>query len=83
MDKKQKVISIRVTPQEYDMLNSICKEQHITVSDYFRSQLCSQGQYNVPRQDISSILCHLYVRLEELGLSADSIAEEVHQLCQI
>ena len=84
MNNKKKTISIRIDDKQYSILETNSHKLNMTVSDYIRHQI-DQAPEAIPdhRQQISSIMCRLYILLQEHGLEDETIAKEVHQLCQM
>lgn len=84
MRHKDKTISIRLNDQQYAILESNSKNLNMSISEYIRSQI-DNAPTVVPnhRQEVSSIMCRLYILLEEQGLGDEAVVKEVHQLCQM
>jgi len=84
MNNKKKTISIRIDDKQYSILETNSHKLNMTVSDYIRHQI-DQAPEAIPdhRQQISSIMCRLYILLQEHGLEEEAIAKEVQQLCQM
>ena len=82
MKNKDKTISLRVTNEEYSILESNSTNLNMTISQYIRSSinhsLPSETNY---RQHIAPIMCRLQIRLAELGLEDEEIVKEINKLC--
>lgn len=81
---KKKTISIRLDSNEYSILSNNSKNHNMNNSKYIRSLILgaplTAENHN---QEIATVLCKLHVRLTELGLNNEEIAQEVQKLCQM
>ena len=82
MKNKGKTISLRLTNEEYSIVESNSNNLNMTTSQYIRSMinnaLPSETNY---RQCIAPIMCRVQIRLAELGLEDDEIVKEIRKLC--
>ncbi len=80
---KSKSITIRLSNEEYNILNNINSLYHISHSEYIRKLINNSLPTNMYNQEIPTILGKIYIRLTELGLQDEEITQEVHKLCQM
>lgn len=81
--KKEKLVSLRLSEEEYDRLEKDSQSRNMKTSTYLRSLILNTTpQENLHQQEIVSLLCRTYVLLEEKGLDREDLTKEVHQLCQ-
>lgn len=82
MKNKDKTISLRLTNEEYSILESNSNNLNMNTSQYLRSMinnaLPAETDY---RQHIAPIMCRVQIRLVELGLEDDEIVKEISKLC--
>ena len=82
MKNKDKTISLRLTNEEYSIVESNSNNLNMTTSQYIRSMinnaLPSETNY---RQCSAPIMCRVQIRLAELGLEDDEIVKEIRKLC--
>ena len=82
MKNKDKTISLRLSNEEYSILESNSNNLNMTTSQYIRSMinnaLPAETDY---RQHIAPIMCRVQIRLAELGLEDDEIVKEIRKLC--
>ena len=82
MKNKDKTISLRLSNEEYAVLESNSNNLNMTMSQYIRSSinnaLPAENNY---RQYIAPIMCKIQIRLAELGLEDDEIVKEIDKLC--
>lgn len=84
MNKKNNTISLRLTEEEYNIVNKNSHNLGMTTSQYFRAMIHDTLPTGVDyRQDIAPLICGIYIRLEELGLEDEEITKGVHKLCQM
>jgi predicted DNA-binding protein len=82
MKNKDKTISLRVTNEEYSILESNRTNLNMTISQYIRSSI----NHSLPaetnyRQLIAPAMCRIQIRLAELGMEDDEIVKEINKLC--
>ena len=83
MNKKSNTISLRLSDEEYNIINTNCNNLNMNPSQYIRSLINGTNPVSVDyRQAIAPMICEMYVRLQELGLEDDEITKKVHSLCQ-
>lgn len=84
MKNKDKTISLRLSIEEYSILESNSNNLNMSISNYIRSMinnaLPAQTDY---RQHIAPVMCKIQIRLAELGLESEEISKEVSQLCRM
>lgn len=84
MKNKDKTISLRLSNEEYSILESNSNNLNMTTSQYLRSMinnaLPAETDY---RQYIAPIMCKIQIRLSELGLKDEEISKEVNNLCRM
>ena len=82
MKNKDKTISLRLSNEEYSILESNSNNLNMNTSQYLRSMinnaLPAETDY---RQYIAPIMCNIQIRLAELGLEDDEIVKEIRKLC--
>ena len=82
MKNKDKTISLRLSNEEYSILESNSNNLNMNISQYLRSMiknvLPAETDY---RQHIAPIMCNIQIRLAELGLEDDEIVKEIRKLC--
>lgn len=84
MKNKNKTISLRLSKEEYTILESNSNNLNMTVSNYIRSIISNTTPNNVDyRQTIVPVICKIQIRLTELGLEDEAITKEVNQLCRM
>ena len=72
MKKKNNTLSIRLTNNELDTINTNSRRLQMTNSEYLRSLINNAVPAAVDyRQDIVPVICKIYVRLQELGLDEE------------
>ena len=84
MKSKEKTISLRVSNEEYTILESNSNNLNMTISQYIRSSI----NHSLPaemnyRQHIAPIMCRIQIRLAELGLEDEKIVKEINKLCRM
>ena len=84
MKNKDKTISLRVTNEEYSILESNSTNLNMTISQYIRSSI----NHSLPaetnyRQLIAPVMCRIQIRLAELGMEDDEIVKEINKLCRM
>ncbi len=82
MKHKDKTISLRLSNEEYSILESNSTNLNMTISQYIRSSI----NHSLPaetnyRQYIAPVMCKIQIRLAELGLEDDEIVKEIDKLC--
>lgn len=82
MKNKDKTISLRLSNEEYSILESNSNNLNMTISQYIRSSI----NHSLPaetnyRQHIAPIMCRIQIRLAELGLQDEEIVKEINKLC--
>lgn len=84
MKNKDKTISLRLSNEEYTILESNSNHQNMSISEYIRSMIDHSlpAQINY-RQHIVPIMCRIQIRLSELGLVDEEIVKEINNLCQM
>lgn len=83
MNKKSNTISLRLSNEEYNLININCNHLNMNPSQYIRSLINGTNPVSVDyRQIIAPMICEMYIRLQELGLEDDEITKKVHDLCQ-
>ena len=82
MKNKDKTISLRLTNEEYSILEFNSSNLNMSISQYIRSMINNAlpTQINY-RQYIAPIMCKTQIRLAELGLEDDEIVKEIRKLC--
>lgn len=84
MNKKSNTISLRLSDEEYNIINTNCNHLNMNPSQYIRSLINGTNPVSVDyRQIIAPMICEMYIRLQELGLEDDEITKKVHDLCQM
>ncbi len=82
MKNKDKTISLRLSNEEYSIIESNSNNLNMSISQYMRAMinnaLPAETDY---RQHIASIMCNIQIRLAELGLEDDEIVKEIRKLC--
>ena len=82
MKNKDKTISLRLSNEEYSILESNSNNLNMSISQYMRSMinnaLPTETDY---RQHIAPIMCRVQIRLAALGLEDDEIVKEINKLC--
>ena len=82
MRNKDKTISLRLTNEEYSIVESNSNNLNMNTSQYLRfminNTLPAETDY---RQYIAPIMCRIQIRLVELGLEDDEIVKEIRKLC--
>lgn len=84
MKNRNKTVSLRLNEEEYNALDISSNNLHMTISQYLRSMInnTTPAMEN-HNQEIATMICKLYIRLNELGLENEEITDEVHRLCQM
>ena len=83
MNKKSNTISLRLSDEEYNIINTNCNNLNMNPSQYLRSLINEANPVSMDyRQVIAPTICEMYIRLQELGLEDDEITKKVHDLCQ-
>ena len=82
MKNKEKTISLRLSNEEYSILESNSKKLNMKTSQFIRSMI----NHSLPaetnyRQHIAPIMCRIQIRLAELGLQDEEIVKEINKLC--
>lgn len=84
MKSKNKAISLRLSNEEYCLIESNSNNLNMSISKYIRSiindELPSEVNY---RQYIAPMVCKIQIRLTELGLEDEEITKEVKYICQM
>ena len=80
--EKQITISLRLSNEEYSILESNSTNLNMTISQYIRSSI----NHSLPaetnyRQLIAPVMCRIQIRLAELGMEDDEIVKEINKLC--
>ena len=84
MNKKSNTISLRLSDEEYNIINTNCNTLNMNPSQYLRSLINEANPVSMDyRQVIAPTICEMYIRLLELGLEDDEITKKVHDLCQM
>lgn len=84
MNKKSNTISLRLSNEEYNIINTNCNNLNMNPSQYLRSLIHEANPVSKDyRQVIVPTICEMYIRLQELGLEDDEITKKVHNLCQM
>lgn len=84
MKNKDKTISLRLSNEEYSILESNSNNLNMSVSKYIRSMLNNALPAEINyRQYIAPIMCRILIRLSELGLEDEEITKEVNKLCRM
>ena len=82
MKNKDKTISLRLSNEEYSIVESNSNNLNMSMSQYMRTMinntLPAETDY---RQHIAPIMCRVQIRLAELGLEDDEIVKEIRKLC--
>lgn len=82
MKNKDKTISLRLTNEEYSIVESNSNNLNMTTSQYIRSMINNALPVETDyRQHIAPIMCRVQIRLAELGLEDDEIVKEIRKLC--
>lgn len=83
--KKSYVLTGRLSSDEKRMLETSAASANMQPSQYIRTLINgSTIQPHTHLQEISSLLCRIYVSLEESGLSSnEKLMGELQQICQI
>lgn len=82
MKNKDKTISLRLSNEEYTILESNSNNLNMSISNYIRSMINNTLPAEVNyRQYIAPIICKIQIRLAELGLEDDEIIKEIRKLC--
>lgn len=82
MENKDKTISLRVSNEEYKIIESNSKNLNMSISNYIRYMIHNTLPAEVNyRQYIAPIMCRVQIRLAELGLEDDEIVKEIRKLC--
>lgn len=82
MKNKDKTISLRLSNEEYGILESNSNNLHMTTSQYIRSMINKSLPAGINyRQYIAPVMCKIQIRLAELGLEDDEIIKEINKLC--
>lgn len=83
MKNKTKTISIRLNNEEYIRLSNISNTHNMTNSEYIRFLIDdNKPGINNHAPQIAASLSRLYIRLRELGIGEEAVAEEVDDLCR-
>ena len=83
MNKKSNTISLRLSDEEYNIINTNCNNLNMNPSQYLRSLINGTNPVSMDyRHVIAPTICEMYIRLQELGLEDDEITKKVHDLCQ-
>ena len=83
MKNKTKTISIRLNNEEYIRLSNISNTHNMTNSEYIRFLIVdNKPGINNHAPQIAASLSRLYIRLRELGIGEEAVAEEVEDLCR-
>lgn len=82
MKNKDKTISLRLSEEEYNILEYNSNNLNMSISRYIRSMIRNTlpTQINY-RQYIAPVMCRIQIRLTELGLEDDEIIKEINALC--
>lgn len=84
MKNKDKTISLRLTNEEYSILESNSNNLNMNTSQYLRSMINNALPVEINyRQYIAPIMCRIQIRLSELGLEDEEISKEVNNLCRM
>lgn len=82
MKNKDKTISLRLSNEEYSILESNSNNLNMTTSQYIRSMINKSLPAEINyRQYIAPVMCKIQIRLGELGLEDDEIVKEINKLC--
>lgn len=82
MKNKDKTISLRLSNEEYSILESNSNNLNMTTSQYIRSMINKSLPAGINyRQYIAPVMCKIQIRLAELGLEDDEIIKEINKLC--
>lgn len=84
MRTKSIPISLRLSQDEYSLLEFNASHAGMTNSQYIRSLISG----SVPSSknilpEVASVLCRVYILLEEKGLETEKVSREVQKLCQL
>ena len=83
-DRKDKLVSLRLSKEEYQKLEKDSQNRNMKTSEYLRSLISDTApQQNLHQQEIAAALCNIYILMEEKGLDDSPLTKEVHHLCQI
>lgn len=84
MKNKDKTISLRLSNEEYSILESNSNNLNMNTSQYLRSMINNALPAEINyRQYIAPIMCRIQIRLNELGLEDEEISKEVNNLCRM
>lgn len=84
MKNKDKTISLRLSKEEYSILESNSNNLNMSVSQYLRSMINDALPAEVNyRQSIAPIICKIQIRLSELGMEDEDITKEINNLCRM
>ena len=79
---KNKTISIRLSEEEYSILNTILEKNNMTASNCIREFIHGVKPKESHNQEVAKIMAQIYIRLGELGMEDEKLMEEVQALCQ-
>jgi predicted DNA-binding protein len=71
---KNKTISLRLTPNEYDQVKKIANELGYSVSEYIRKRILGKREKITPKQDLKIIA----YELNRIGNNLNQIAKYVN-----
>lgn len=84
MKNKDKIISLRLNEEIYNIVNTNSNNLHMTNSEYIRFLITDAIPVTENHnQEIASIMCKIQIRLAELGLEDENISKEINQLCRM
>lgn len=83
--KKSSVLTVRLTSDEKKKLESDAASANMQPSQFLRTLINGkEASSYAHQQDISSLLCRIYVSLHKAGFDTDeNLMKELQQLCQI